>query len=40
MVSDIYTFTKRMTIKLGRMMTYRGHAKSHDCLMTWSHEVT
>ena len=43
MVSYIYTFTKRMTIKLGRVMTYRESflsAKSHDCLITWSHEVT
>ena len=43
MISYIYTSTKRMAIKLGRVMTYSEDflsAKSHDCLITWSHEVT
>ena len=43
MVSYIYTFTKSMVIKLGRVMTYSEgflSAKSHDCLITGSHEVT
>ena len=43
MVSYIYTFRKRMAVKLGRVMTYSEgflSAKSHDCLCTWSHEIT
>ena len=38
-----YTFTKCMSIKLGRVMTYSEgflYAKSHDCLIMWSREVT
>ena len=43
MVSYIYSFIRRMAIKLGRVVTYSEgflSAKPHDCLITWSHGVT
>ena len=43
MISYIYTSTRRIAIKLGRVMTYNEDfpsAKSHDCLITRSQKVT